>query len=155
MNCGLHEHLNLLPVTSQVWWQIPPLRHTWLPQHPFWHSVWGKLAWPKYILKVSTYTLIIWGSKTNIILRNWKRNFLLVRSISCYSTAWGFRFPDKLTCPRYTGRLDYQPLSGKWALPTRDRQKSSLLRTRVDTERKRLKILKGLYPTEVLFTDLR
>ena len=42
--------------------------------------------------------------KTNIILKNWQHNVLLVRGISSYySAVCGFRFPDqsgKYTCPR-------------------------------------------------------
>ena len=40
--------------------------------------------------------------KTNIMLKNWQHNGLLVRGISCYSTVCGFRFPDQSgesSCP--------------------------------------------------------
>lgn len=38
VNHGLHEQLNLGPLTSQVSWHVPPLLHGFrLWQHPFWH----------------------------------------------------------------------------------------------------------------------
>ena len=45
----------------------------------------------------------VWSmGKTNIMLKNWQHNVLLVRGISCYSTVCGFRFPDQSgesSCP--------------------------------------------------------
>ena len=45
--CGPHSHVKRFPGTSQVSWQVPPLRQGLFSQQPFWQSTTGTLGWKR------------------------------------------------------------------------------------------------------------